>query len=41
MQLNVKSTLKHIKEIKYLELKTGYDKLGKMLWKFYEAVKVK
>ena len=33
--------LGYIEEITYSELKTGYDKLGKMLWKFYEAVKVK
>ena len=25
----------------YLDLKSGYQKLGKLLWKFYEAVKAK
>ena len=25
----------------YSELKSGYEKLGKLLWKFYEAVKTK
>jgi hypothetical protein len=25
----------------YSELKSGYEKLGKLLWKFYEAVKAK
>ena len=33
--------LGYFKEVEYSNLKTGYDTLGKLLWKFYEAVKAK
>ena len=33
--------LGYFKEGEYSNLKTGYDTLGKLLWKFYEAVKTK
>ena len=33
--------LGYFEKHKYSELKTGYEKLGKLLWKFYEAVKAK
>ena len=31
--------LGYFKENRYNELRIGYDKLGKLLWKFYEAVR--
>ena len=31
--------LDYLKPGEYKELKTGYDALGKKLWKFYEAIK--
>ena len=31
--------LTYFKSDTYKDLKAGYDKLGKLLWKFYEAVK--
>ena len=33
--------LGYFKEDTYNELKKGYDTLGKLLWKFYEAIKGK
>ena len=31
--------LGYIKSTEYKHLRAGYDKLGRLLWKFYEAVK--
>ena len=33
--------LGYLETSSYQKLKEGYDKLGKLLWKFYEAVKTK
>jgi four helix bundle protein len=30
--------LGYLKPVEYDDLKNGYDKLGKLLWKFYEAI---
>ena len=32
---------RYVVEVPYTELKTGYEKLGKLLWKFYQAVRIK
>jgi len=33
--------LGYFRDNTYNELKAGYETLGKLLWKFYEAVKAK
>jgi four helix bundle protein len=33
--------LEYLKDIEYKELRDGYDVLGKMLWKFYDAIRDK